>query len=220
MKRRRREARGGKRGTANDERRTAEAGGWRRETTNDNGRRDGPVRRVATPSRAESEPTIRPFDFRRDCEGVLDFQYDVYERNFPGLVVNSFFLDDYRRDLRKGARDPNEALLVMEQDGNLCGFVWAAVISTIVDARVGYIKNVYVAPHLRGRGQAQRLLEAGEQWLRGQGLTKIMLDASVVNQRAVRFYEKHDYVTERVRMVKRLDESDHIQDADRGNVDV
>ena len=49
-------------------------------------------------------------------------------------------------------------------------------------------------------------MAVAEQWLREQGLDKIMLDASVVNRRAVRFYEKLGYATERVRMVKRFGE--------------
>ena len=36
-----------------------------------------------------------------------------------------------------------------------------------------------------------------------------MLDASAVNERAVAFYEKLEYVTERVRMVKRF--AHHVQ---------
>jgi len=161
---------------------------------------------------AQGEPTIRPFNFRRDCEQVLDFQYDVYERNFAGFVVDAFFLADYRRDLRRASRDPNEALFVMEHQGELCGFVWSAVISTIVDPRVGYIKNVYLAPHLRGRGHAERLMAVAEQWLREQAVDKVMLDTSVANPRAVRFYEKVGYTTERLRMVKHFRASDSSAD--------
>lgn len=156
------------------------------------------------------EPTLRPFNVRRDLEAVLDFQYEVYEGNFPGFRVDRYFLEDYSRDLRRAARDPNEALMVLEQDGQVCGFIWGALMSTLVDLRVGYIKNVYVAPHLRGSGQAQRLMTAMERWLFDQGADKVMLDASVCNPRAVAFYEKMGYKVERVRMVKRMDESEDL----------
>jgi len=152
----------------------------------------------------QREPTLRPFNVRRDLDQVLEFQNEVYEGNFPGFAVDAYFREDFSRDLRRAARDPNETLLVMEQGGALCGFIWVAVISTIVDPRVGYIKNVYVTPHLRGRGQAERLMRAAEEWFGDQGIEKMMLDVSVMNPRAVAFYEKLDYVTERVRMVKRL----------------
>lgn len=150
-----------------------------------------------------SEPILRRFNVRRDLETVLDFQFEVYEGNFPGFRVDRAFRQDYTRDLRRAAGDPTEMMLVLEQDGRLCGFIWASMMATLVDAKVGYIKNVYVAPHLRGTGQAGRLMEAIEDWLWDQGAEKIMLDASMVNQRAVAFYEKLGYGIERVRMVKR-----------------
>jgi len=150
------------------------------------------------------EPALRPFNVRRDLEAVLDFQYEVYEGNFPGFCVDRSFREEYGRDLRRAARDSREALMVLEQDDELCGFIWAALMSTLVDARVGYIKNVYIAAHLRGSGHAQRLMAAVEQWLLDQGADKIMLDASTCNPRALAFYEKLGYDVERVRMVKRL----------------
>ncbi len=154
-------------------------------------------------SLSAGEPTLRRFNLRRDIETVLDFQFEVYEGNFPGFRVDRAFRDDYTRDLRRAASDPTEMLFVLEQDGELAGFVWGSMMSTLVDARVGYIKNVYVTPHLRGSGQAHRLMEAIEGWIWDQGAEKIMLDASVSNERAMGFYEKLGYDVERVRMVKR-----------------
>ncbi|MBD3292111.1 MAG: GNAT family N-acetyltransferase, partial [Armatimonadia bacterium] len=149
------------------------------------------------------EPQLRRFNLRRDLDGVLDFQFEVYESNFPGFHVNQGFRDDYTRDLRRAAGDPTEMMFVLEQEGQLCGFIWGSLMATLVDPRVGYIKNVYVAPHLRGQGHAERLMQVMEAWLWDQGAEKIMLDASMVNQRAVAFYEKVGYGIERVRMVKR-----------------
>ncbi len=154
------------------------------------------------------DPTLRKFNVRRDLDAVLEFQYEVYESNFPGFRVDRDFLHDYSRDLRRAARDPSEKLYVLEQDGRVCGFIWASLMTTLVDERVGYIKNVYVAPHLRGSGHADTLMAVMEDWLCEQRVSKIMLDASVVNERAVGFYQKLDYQIERVRMVKRIDDAD------------
>lgn len=156
----------------------------------------------------QSEPKLRRFNLRRDLGTVLDFQFEVYETNFPGFRVDRSFQEDYTRDIRRAAADPSEMMFVLEQDGQLCGFIWGSIMATLVDARVGYIKNVYLAPHLRGSGQAQRLMQVIEDWLWDQGAEKIMLDASMVNQRAVCFYEKVGYTTERVRMVKRPESAD------------
>ncbi len=140
---------------------------------------------------------------RSDLDAVMQFQYEVYETNFPGFRVDRHFQDDYRWDLRRAARDSREVMYVLEEGGHLCGFICGALMTTLVESSVGYIKNVYVAPHLRGSGQAERLMQACEQWLSDQGVSKIMLDASVINERAVGFYRKIGYTVERVRMVKR-----------------
>jgi ribosomal protein S18 acetylase RimI-like enzyme len=155
-----------------------------------------------------SEPKLRRFNLRRDLDAVMEFQFEVYETNFPGFEVDQDFRDDYSRDLRRAAGDPTQIMFVLEQDGHLCGFIWGSLMATLVDPRVGYIKNVYIAPHLRGGGQAERLMEIMEAWLWDQGAEKIMLDASMVNERAVAFYEKVGYAVERVRMVKRPGDSD------------
>lgn len=156
----------------------------------------------------QSEPRLRRFNLRRDLDAVLDFQFEVYEVNFPGFHVDRAFRADYTRDIRRAAGDPTEMMFVLEQDGELCGFIWGSLMSTLVDSRVGYIKNVYLAAHLRGSGQAVRLMQILEDWFWDQGAEKIMLDASMVNERAVAFYEKVGYDIERVRMVKRSEGAD------------
>lgn len=154
-------------------------------------------------------PSIRRFNARRDLDAVLEFQYEVYEENFSGFRVDESFRAEFARDMRRAARDSTEIMFVLEQDGRVCGFIWASMMTTLIDARVGYIKNVYVAPHLRGSGAAERLMAVVEEWVRDQGATTIMLDASVINPRAVSFYRRLGYEVERVRMVKRIDNDDN-----------
>ncbi len=147
---------------------------------------------------------IRQFDLRRDLQTVLQFQHEIYERNFPGFEVTQEFLNNFARQLRAADRSPAERLWILEEDGQICGFVWGALITSMVDEFVGYIKNIYVAPELRGQGYGQRLLEIAEEWFRGEGAPKAVLDASVCNQQALSLYTKAGYRTERLRMAKPL----------------
>jgi len=153
---------------------------------------------------SQTAPVVRHMDWRRDAEAVTGFQVEIYERNFPGFRVTPFFLHAYRRDMKRALRSPDEALYVVEDEGQAAGFLWIAVIATMVDARVGYVKNLYVAPHLRGQGWAQRLLAVADQWFRGQGVARAELDASVCNPRAVATYEEWGYQATRLRMSKDL----------------
>jgi len=143
-------------------------------------------------------------EWRRDADAVTQFQVEIYERNFPGFRVTPLFLHAYRRDMKRALRSPDEALFVIDEGRQAAGFLWTAVIATMVDPRVGYLKNVYVAPHLRGQGWAQRLLSVADQWFRAQGLTRVELDASVCNPQAVSTYEQWGYRATRLRMAKEL----------------
>jgi len=147
---------------------------------------------------------IRQFDLRRDLQAVLQFQHEIYERNFPGFEVNQKFLNDFARQLRAADRSPAERLWVLEIADQIRGFVWGALITSMIDEFLGYIKNVYVAPELRGQGYGHRLLETAEEWFRTEGAPKAVLDASVCNQQALSLYTKAGYCTGRLRMEKPL----------------
>jgi ribosomal protein S18 acetylase RimI-like enzyme len=148
--------------------------------------------------------SIREFHFNRDAEAVLRFQVEIYETNFPGFRVTETFLRDYRRQLRRASRQWTEGLFVVDDGEGPRGFLWVGLMSTMVSPAVGYIKNIYVTPDLRGCGWGRELLRAAEKWALERGGTEIELDASVCNDEAVRMYETAGYETRRLRMVKAL----------------
>jgi ribosomal protein S18 acetylase RimI-like enzyme len=156
--------------------------------------------------------TVRTLDFNRDAEAVLRFQVEIYERNFPGFRVTESFLRDYRKQLRRASRQWSEGLFVLDDGENARGFLWVGLVGTMVAPSVGYIKNLYVDPTLRGQGWARVLLGMAEKWVSDKGATEIELDASVCNPEAVRLYEAAGYETQRLRMAKDLTRSGPGQD--------
>jgi ribosomal protein S18 acetylase RimI-like enzyme len=157
-------------------------------------------------------PHLREFRWRTDRDAVLGFQAEIYEMNFPGFRIHAAFLRDYEQQLRQSLRHPSEHLMVLEDGEGLCGFLWVALINTMVEPFVGYIKNIYVAPRLRARGYGRMLLSAADQWFRSRGCTKASLDASACNGRAVAVYEAAGYAAVRVRMEKPLKAEDEASD--------
>ena len=71
-------------------------------------------------------------------------------------------------------------------------------LNTMPDGRIyGLVSTTYVDPAHRRAGLADRLLDRGEDWLRGQGMTELATWTSSTNVRLIRLYEKHGYaVTE------------------------
>lgn len=150
-------------------------------------------------------PRVRPFRWPADKNAVLSFQYEVYERNFPGFRVTRSFLRDYETQLRDAVHSPYEALFVLDDEGRVCGFLWIEIRSTMVDELVGYVKNVYVAPDLRGQGYGKQLLAVADEWFKARGCPKASLDVSVCNPEAVAFYRSAGYEVARHRMEKRYE---------------
>ncbi len=157
---------------------------------------------MALADRDEAGVRLRKLNWRRDQADVLSFQYEIYETNFPGCTVDDAFIRDYSLTLRDALKDPNDNLLVLERGGQVVGFIWMSLVSTLLDTCVGYIKNIYVARELRGRGYGRMMLEAADEWFQMHGATKATLDASAGNKQAVGLYECVGYRTTRFRMEK------------------
>ncbi len=145
---------------------------------------------------------IRELRWPADRDAVLSFQYEVYETNFPGFRVTEQFLREYERQIRQALQSPFEKLYVLEDGRRVCGFLWLEVRGTMIDPVVGYVKNIYVAPDLRGQGYGRLLLEAADRWFRAQGCSKATLDVSVHNHAAIRCYQAVGYRVSRYRMEK------------------
>jgi len=148
--------------------------------------------------------SVRRFDFGRDVEDVLRFQVEIYERNFPGFRVTESFLRDYRRTLKRASRLWSEGIFVLDEAKRPRGFLWVSLIATMVSPCVGYVKNVYVDPDLRGKGWGRELVRVAEAWARERGAKQVELDASVCNPDAIALYEQFGYRTVRLRMARDL----------------
>ena len=151
-------------------------------------------------------PRIREMNWRTDREAVLSFQTEVYELNFPGFRMSQAFLRDYERQLRQALRQPNERILVLDNEGQVVGFLWASLVSTMVEPCVGYIKNVFVVPAWRGLGYGKQLLRAADEWFKQNHCRRAALDATISNRQAVAVYEAAGYVPARYRMEKVYEE--------------
>ncbi len=158
-------------------------------------------------------PHIRAMNWRTDRAAVLSFQKEIYETNFPGFRMSVGFLRDYEAQLRQALRSQMERVMVLEDEQGVCGLVWLSLITTMVEPLVGYIKNIYVAPRLRGAGWGRALLDEADRWFQQNGCPKAALDATIANERAVNTYLQTGYVPVRYRMEKHYHAPDTIPGA-------
>lgn len=95
--------------------------------------------------------------------------------------------DEHRNEVDAyfAASSPEQATLVYERpEGGLGGFVELAIRQEVEDTygeQVGYVEGWYVDADLRKQGVGRALIEAGEEWARGQGMTRMGSDVELHN---------------------------------------
>jgi GNAT superfamily N-acetyltransferase len=88
---------------------------------------------------------------------------------------------------------PEVQLLVAELDGNLIASGYARLETGrlyLKHTHHAYLGFMYVDPAHRGKGVNQLIIDALRQWARTHNITELRLDVYVVNEAAIRAYEK------------------------------
>ena len=106
-------------------------------------------------------------------------------------IEADFHFDEAKtsRALRQLIDDDRACVLVARADDNVIGMCTAQlVISTAEGAYSAWAEDVVVDSRHRGKGIGKQLLNALEEWAKGQGATRLQLLADMENQPALEFY--------------------------------
>lgn len=101
------------------------------------------------------------------------------------------------------AGEQDSALFVAADASGVVGFVSVGSTTHWSGETDAYIAELVAAQDRRGIGRA--LLVAAERWARDHGYTRLQLETGAANLPALRFYERHGYHHEDVRLSKPLD---------------
>jgi ribosomal protein S18 acetylase RimI-like enzyme len=105
--------------------------------------------------------------------------------------------------------DPEAALLVAEESGQLVGLVQVFVRATpelpiLMPRRYATVDNIVVKESHRRLGIGQALMEAAHDWAQAHGAAEIELNVYEFNRQAITLYEKLGYQTLSRKMRKSL----------------
>lgn len=92
--------------------------------------------------------------------------------------------DEIEKFLAGQSREPLAVLLAFDEGGRAIGLAELSIRSYAEGCttdRVAYLEGWYVEPHARGQGVGGTLIQAAEQWARGEGCTEFASDSSVDN---------------------------------------
>jgi GNAT superfamily N-acetyltransferase len=149
----------------------------------------------------------------RDRADVIAAEADLqeYERKLHDTRIPGDLAAEPTFRLLENLISANDGeLFVAEEDGAFVGYAAGFVLrdenpAETEDSNVcGYINDVYVVPHRRGRGIASLLLRAVENFLRAKGMARLRINTLVLNESAKRAYVKQGFEPYEVMMEKRL----------------
>jgi ribosomal protein S18 acetylase RimI-like enzyme len=109
--------------------------------------------------------------------------------------------------LGRQLEDKDCLVLVAELDGEVIGYVYAAVEPLSwkeLRDEAGFIHDLVVAPAHRGSGAGSQLLDAATEWLRGRGMPRVMLWTAEQNVGGQRLFARHGFRRTMVEMTKEL----------------
>ena len=93
--------------------------------------------------------------------------------------------------------DPAHRIMLVEDGGEIAGFILLEAMSLPVDHPAGSleIKRLYVLKPWQGRGVAQALIDWAIETARTEGAPALFLSVWADNARAIRFYERYGFTT-------------------------
>ena len=114
--------------------------------------------------------------------------------------------DGATEDIFKETEPGDSTFVAAAHNGGLLGFV---TLRTNRDFQTGeeqgYVSDFAVTQAAEGRGVAQALMSAAEDWARTRGFRCLALDVFAMNTRARAFYARFGFAEQNLKLVKVLD---------------
>ncbi len=116
-----------------------------------------------------------------------DWTFALVETVVAPPIVKAFPLDDAFDDDFDASAGAWSSAVVAEREGSVIGF--AAVTFERWNRRAN-LWHLYVAPQQRGQGVGRQLIEAMQEYARGQGARCLWLETTNLNYPAIQFYHR------------------------------
>ena len=165
------------------------------------------------PSDTQNMPIVRratPADLPRIGRlGALlvEEHYDFDPRRF--LAARPGTPEGYASFISTQLEDPDVAVLVAADDGEVIGYAYAAVEGydyMALRGPAGVLHDIIVDPGHRGRGVGRQLLAAALEFLRSRGVPRVVLSTAERNEAAQHLFASIGFRRTMIEMTLELDD--------------
>lgn len=138
---------------------------------------------------------------------LIEEHHDFDSRRF--LAARQRTPADYASFLSTQLEDPDVAVLVADQSGEVIGYAYAAVEGydyMALRGPAGVLHDVIVDPEHRGRGVGRLLLDAALAYLKSRGSPRVILWTAEQNEAAQRLFANAGFRRTMIEMTRELEE--------------
>lgn len=154
------------------------------------------------------------FARKEDYEAINALRAPVcalHSNGYPALF-KPVFAKDHQERVLKMMEDPEQDVLVAEENGQLLGFAMVEYIkreetNSIYAVHEAHIVEIGVDETSQAKGIGTALIQAVKDAAKVRGCRSVQLDVWEFNKSALRFYEKLGFVTLRRKMEQVPDET-------------
>jgi ribosomal protein S18 acetylase RimI-like enzyme len=138
---------------------------------------------------------------------LVEEHYDFDPRRF--LAARPGTPEGYASFMGTQLEDPDKAVLVADNNGELIGYAYAAVEGydyMALRGPAGVLHDVIVDPKHRGRGVGRLLIDAALAFFRSRGVPRVMLQTAERNEAAQRLFASMGFRRTMIEMTRELDD--------------
>lgn len=165
-----------------------------------------------TPSDSQSGPTVRratPADLERigRLGALLVEEHHGFDpQRF--LAASRGTPEGYASFISTQLEDPDVAVLVAEDNGDVIGYTYAAVEGydyMALRGPAGVLHDIIVDPEHRGRGVGRLLLEATLEFFKSRGVHRVVLSTAERNEAAQCMFARAGFRRTMIEMTRELE---------------
>lgn len=138
---------------------------------------------------------------------LVETHHDFDPRRF--LAARPGTPEGYASFISTQLEDPDIAVLVADDDGDVIGYAFAAVEGydyMALRGPAGVLHDIIIDPEYRGRGVGRLLLDAALTFLRSRGVPRVVLSTAARNEGAQRLFASVGFRRTMIEMTRELDD--------------
>jgi len=138
---------------------------------------------------------------------LVEEHYDFDPRRF--LAARPGTPEGYASFISTQLEDPDKAVLVADDKGDVVGYAYAAAEGydyMALRGPAGVLHDIIVDPEHRGRGVGRLLIEAALEFFRSRGVPRVVLSTAARNEAAQRLFARMGFRRTMIEMTRELDD--------------